>query len=59
MIRTKSPDHTQNPWYTKAGAASSIIPISRFISRSIFVMKDGGYGCLFALTGIDEESLTD
>ena len=34
-------------------------PLSRFISPSIFALKTGGYGCLFSLTGIDEESLTD
>ena len=25
----------------------------------IFALKGGGYGCLFSLTGIDEEGLTD
>lgn len=47
------------PWFAKAGAACSIIPISRFVSRNIFALKSGGYGCLFALAGMDEESLTD
>src|ERR1700677_5047673 len=47
------------PWFAKAGAACSIVPISRFVSPSIFALKSGGYGCLFALTGIDEEGLTD
>ncbi len=28
-------------------------------ARHIFALKGGGYGCLFALTGIDEEGLTD
>src|SRR6202453_1745917 len=47
------------PWFAKAGAACSIVPISRFVSPSIFALKSGGYGCLFALNGIDEEGLTD
>ncbi|HEX4068456.1 MAG TPA: DNA-primase RepB domain-containing protein [Acidobacteriaceae bacterium] len=47
------------PWFAKAGAACSIVPIGRFVSPSIFALKGGGYGCLFALGGIDEEGLTD
>ncbi|UWZ81792.1 VirB4 family type IV secretion system protein [Occallatibacter riparius] len=47
------------PWFAKAGAACSIVPIARFIGPNIFAMKGGGYGCLFTLAGIDEESLTD
>jgi type IV secretion system protein VirB4 len=47
------------PWFAKAGAACSIVPIARFVSPSIFALKGGGYGCLFTLTGIDEEGVTD
>ena len=47
------------PWFAKAGAACSIVPISRFVTDHIFVLKSGGYGCLFSLIGIDEEALTD
>ncbi len=47
------------PWFAKAGAACSIVPISRFVGPSIFALKGGGYGCLFSLTGLDEEGLTD
>jgi type IV secretion system protein VirB4 len=47
------------PWYAKAGAACSIVPISRFVNDRIFALKGGGYGCLFSLAGIDEEGLTD
>src|ERR1700744_1070885 len=47
------------PWFAKAGAACSIVPIARFVNNHIFALKGGGYGCLFALTGIDEEGLTD
>src|SRR5271154_1438811 len=47
------------PWFTKAGAASSIVPLSHFVGASIFALKGGGYGCLFSLDGIDPESRTD
>src|SRR5271156_7220273 len=46
------------PWFTKAGAASSIVPLSHFVGASIFALKGGGYGCLFSLDGIDPESRT-
>jgi type IV secretion system protein VirB4 len=52
-------DHTLTPWFAKAGAASSIVPVSRFVGAKFFALKTGGYGCLFALSGIDEEGLTD
>src|SRR5271155_2465836 len=52
--------HANNaPWFTRAGAASGIMPISHFVSSNIFALKGGGYGCLFALVGIDPESRTD
>jgi type IV secretion system protein VirB4 len=47
------------PWFTKAGAASSIVPLSHFVGANIFALKGGGYGCLFSLDGIDPESRTD
>jgi type IV secretion system protein VirB4 len=47
------------PWFAKAGAACSIVPIARFVSDHIFALKGGGYGCLFQLSGLDEEGLTD
>ncbi|MGI4827106.1 MAG: hypothetical protein ACRYFU_02800, partial [Janthinobacterium lividum] len=47
------------PWYAKAGAASSIIPIARWVTPTIFATKDGGYAVLAHVSGIDEESLTD
>ena len=56
-VNAEQPKHT--PWFAKAGAACSIVPIARFVGPSIFALKGGGYGCLFALTGIDEEGLTD
>ncbi len=30
------------PWFTKAGAASSIVPLSHFVGTSIFALKGGG-----------------
>jgi type IV secretion system protein VirB4 len=59
MTRANTEQAKFVPWFAKAGAACSIVPISRFVSPSIFALKGGGYGCLFALNGIDEEGLTD
>jgi type IV secretion system protein VirB4 len=59
MIRANAEQQKHTPWFAKAGAACSIIPISRFVGPSIFALKGGGYGCLFSLTGLDEEALTD
>ena len=48
------------PWFAKAGAACSIVPIARFVgTQASFTLKGGGYGCLFSLTGVDEEGRTD
>jgi len=54
MIRASA-----NHWFTGAKAANSIVPIARFVSPTIFATKTSGYGCLFSLTGVDEEGLTD
>jgi type IV secretion system protein VirB4 len=59
MTRANTEQLKHTPWFAKAGAACSIIPISRFIGPNVFALKGGGYGCLFSLTGIDEEGLTD
>ena len=59
MTRANTEQAKFVPWFAKAGAACSIVPIARFVSPSIFALKGGGYGCLFALAGIDEEGLTD
>lgn len=59
MTRANTEQAKFVPWFAKAGAACSIVPIARFIGPNIFTLKGGGYGCLFALTGIDEEGLTD
>jgi hypothetical protein len=59
MTRANAEQMKYTPWYAKARAACSIVPISRFVNDRIFALKGGGYGCLFSLTGIDEEGLTD
>jgi len=59
MTRANTEQMKHTPWYAKAGAACSIVPIARFVSPNIFALKAGGYGCLFSLTGIDEEGITD
>ena len=59
MTRANTEQLRHTPWFAKAGAACSIVPISRFIGPNVFALKGSGYGCLFALTGIDEEGLTD
>jgi len=59
MTRANTKQMKHTPWFAKAGAACSIVPISRFVGPSVFALKGGGYGCLFSLTGIDEEGLTD
>src|SRR6202012_6061402 len=59
MTRANTEQIKHAPWFAKAGAACSIVPISRFVCPNIFALKGGGYGCLFSLAGMDEESLTD
>jgi type IV secretion system protein VirB4 len=59
MTRVNAEQQKYTPWFAKAGAACSIVPIARFVNERIFALKGGGYGCLFSLTGVDEEALTD
>jgi len=59
MTRANSEQLKHVPWFAKAGAACSIVPIARFVSENIFALKGGGYGCLFRLSGVDQEGLTD
>src|SRR5690242_11000917 len=59
MTRANSEQVKHVPWFAKAGAACSIVPIARFIGDHFFALKGGGYGCFFRLVGIDEEWLTD
>ncbi|MGB0064970.1 MAG: type VI secretion protein, partial [Terracidiphilus sp.] len=59
MTRVNTEHQRYTPWFAKAGAACSIVPIARFVNDRIFALKGGGYGCLFSLAGIDEEGVTD
>lgn len=59
MTHVKTNPARDLPWFAKAGAASSIVPIARFVTESIFALKGGGYGCLFSLQGVDDEGMTD
>jgi type IV secretion system protein VirB4 len=59
MTRVNIERQKYTPWFAKAGAACSIVPISRFVNDRIFALKGGGFGCLFSLAGIDEEGVTD
>ena len=59
MTRANTDQAKFVPWFAKAGAACSIVPMARFVNDHIFALKGGGYGCLFQLSGLDEEGLTD
>jgi DNA-binding transcriptional LysR family regulator len=59
MTRANAEHIQPVPWFAKAGAACSIVPIARFVSDHLFALKGRGHGCLFSLTGLDEEFLTD
>jgi hypothetical protein len=56
MTRVNSEQSRLLPWYAKAGAASSIIPLSRWVSPNIFTLKNGGYGIAASVSGVDEEN---
>ena len=59
MTRANAEQPKHTPWFARAGAACSIVPVARFIGANIFALKGGGYGCLFSLAGVDEEGRTD
>lgn len=59
MTRANTEQIKSVPWFAKAGAACSIVPLTRFVNDHIFALKGGGYGCVFSLSGVDEEGLTD
>ena len=59
MTRVNTEQLKYTPWFAKAGAACSIVPINRFVNDRLFALKGGGYGCLFSLAGLDEEGMTD
>ncbi len=47
-----------NNWYRKSKPTRSIVPLSHFVSARVFALKNGGYGCLLGLAGVDDEGLT-
>ncbi len=59
MTRVSTEHQKHTPWFAKAGAACSIVPISRAVGRNAFALKGGGYAVLFSVAGVDQESLTD
>ncbi len=42
MTRANTEQAKVVPWFAKAGAACSIVPIARFVNSSIFALKGGG-----------------
>ena len=59
MTLASSEQMKRTPWFAQAGAACSIIPVSRAVSNTVFSLKPGGYCTFFKLPGMDEEGLTD
>ena len=59
MTRASTEQHKHTPWFAQAGAASSIVPIARFVGSHAFATKNGDYGVVFSVAGVDPESLTD
>ncbi len=59
MTPVSSEHQKHTPWFAKAGAACSIVPIARFVGPQAFATKSGDYGVLFSLEGLDTESLTN
>ena len=43
MTRVNTEQLKYPPWFAKAGAACSIVPIARFVNDRIFALKGGGY----------------
>src|SRR5579875_3668124 len=59
MTRANAEQQKHTPWFAQAGAASSIVPIARFVGPHAFATKGGDYGVVFSVAGVDPESLTD
>ena len=59
MTHANTEQQKHTPWFAKAGAACSIVPISRTVGPNAFALKGGGYAVLFSAQGTDPESLTD
>jgi type IV secretion system protein VirB4 len=59
MTRANTEQSKHTPWFAQAGAACSIVPISRWVGPNAFVTKGNDYGVFFSVEGRDTESLTD
>lgn len=59
MIRGNAEAMANPKWFEKAKPTCSVVPIRRFVNEHVFALKTGGYGCMFAIQGIDDEGLTD
>lgn len=66
MTRAKQTnDPKLTPWYTKAGAACSIVPLSRWVTPTIIAEKNGGYASrpektiVLAPDRVERRELTD
>ena len=43
MTRANTEQLKHTPWFAKAGAACSIVPISRFVGPNVFALKGGDF----------------
>jgi hypothetical protein len=59
MTRANNEQLKHTPWFAKAGAACSIVPISRFVSSEIFALKGGEYSLRLLLAARTPEQLRD
>ena len=59
MTRASTEQQKHTPWFAKAGAACSIVPIARFVGPHAFATKSNDFGVVMSLTGLYTESLTD
>ena len=46
-------------WFSGSLPMRNIVPISRFVTDSVFGVKTGGFGAMFSVSGVDDESLTE
>jgi type IV secretion system protein VirB4 len=59
MILESAKNMANPKWFEKAKPTCSVVPIRRFVNEHVFALKTGGYGCMLAIDGLDDEGLTD
>ena len=59
MTRASSEQRKHTPFFAQAGAASSIVPVTRAVGPHALATKTGGYCVFFKTKGVDQESLSD